>query len=117
MKTLSIVLMLVALGLVAASPAAAQLRIGIGIQVAVPLLPLPPEYYREAMVAPPFRGAVLVRGHWSWDNYAGRYIWISARWVARGAQPVYVQVKPRHIPSGVAKGWWKKHGRVYAGLY
>jgi hypothetical protein len=117
MRTLSTVLVLVALGLVAASPAAAQPRIGVGIHITVPLPPLPRESYREEMVAPPFRGAVLVRGHWSWDEYAGRYIWISAHWVTRGAQPVYVQVKPRHIPNGVAKGWWKKHGRLYAGPY
>ena len=113
MKTRIAVLALAiaALGLVGASHSDAQVRIGIGIAFNVPPPPPAPRY--EVMVVAPFRDAVWVGGYWSWNDYAGRYVWISGHWVSRYPQPVYRDVKVRHVPHGVAKGWWKNHGYEY----
>ena len=104
---LAFALALVTLGFVMSSQAEAQIR--IGIQVLVP----PPPVHREIVVPPPCTDAVWVRGYWSWNDYSGRYVWIAGHWEERHPQPVYYEREPklRHVPNGVAKGWWKKHGR------
>jgi len=109
MKTGFVVFSLVALGLILASPAAAQVRIGVGIHVSAPLH----RHYAENLAVPPYPGAVWVRGHWAWNRYLGRSIWISGHWVDVRPRPLFREPEFRHVPHGVAKGWWKKHGRAY----
>jgi len=99
-RIVALALAVATLASIGTSRSDAQVRIGIQFNV-----PPPPRY--EIAVEAPFRDAVWVRGCWSWDDYVGRYVWISGHWVA---QPVYREVRFRHVPNGVAKGWWKKHG-------
>jgi hypothetical protein len=109
MKTGFVVLILAALGLVLASPATAQVRIGVGINVSAPLH----RHHAEYLAVPPYPGAVWVRGHWSWNAYLGRSIWIAGHWVKVHPRPLFREPKFRAAPHGVAKGWWKKHGSAY----
>ncbi len=116
MKTRLFVLALGVGALAAFVTPRAESQVRVGIHFVVPLPPV----HREAVPPSPFRDAVWVRGYWSWDDYAGRYIWIAGHWEAPPPPPVYCApaVKYRHVPNGVAKGWWKKHGgEVYSRDY
>jgi hypothetical protein len=97
--------LIVALCLIEASPAASQVR--IGFQLGSP----PPPPYTEVVVVPPFSGAVWIGGQWIWDEYDGRYTWTEGHWVGKHPPQVWRGKAWKHIPNGVAKGWWKKHGR------
>jgi hypothetical protein len=91
--------------------AEAQVRIGLAVQFNAP--PPSPRWEADLGVDGPAPDAVWVRGHWSWDGYAGRYVWISGHRVGRHLHPGYHERKLRHIPHGVARGWWKKQGRTW----
>lgn len=99
------------LGLAAAR---SQVRVSFGIHVDVPP---PPNGYVEVMAEPPYPDAVWVRGCWSWNRYEQQNIWIPGHWAARHYGPVYREREFRHVPHGVAKGWWKKHGGGWKGEY
>ncbi len=92
------------LGLTTAS---AQVRFGFGIHVGTPV---PPVGYTEVIVGPPYPDAVWVRGCWSWNGYEQRRIWVPGHWASRHYGPVYRERFYRHVPHGVARGWWRKHG-------
>ena len=58
-----------------ASPA--QVRFGIGVDVAVPVGEAPPPPYTEVMTAAPGPGYVWIAGHWGWHH---RWIWMRGHW-------------------------------------
>jgi hypothetical protein len=90
-----------ALLLLGVTPAKSQVRIGVHIGI-----PIPADVV--VMNRAPYPDAVLVPGHWVWDEYAGENVWVEGRWIASIHAPVWRE--RAHIPHGVAKGWWKKHG-------
>ncbi len=92
------------LGLTSAS---SQVRFGFGIHIGAPP---PPVGYTEVIVERPYPGAVWVRGCWSWNGYEHRRIWIPGHWASRHYGPIYRERAYRHVPHGVARGWWRKHG-------
>ncbi len=91
----------------------AQVRIGFGVHINVP----PPRGGYEVVVEPPYPDAVWVRGCWSWNDYDRRNVWVPGHWVARYHSPLYRERVYRHVPHGVAKGWWRKHGGEGRGHY
>lgn len=93
----------VALLLLGVTPAKSQVRIGVHIGI-----PIPADVV--VMSRTPYPGAVWVPGHWVWDEYAGENAWVEGRWIATNSPPVFRERKLRHIPHGLAKGWWRKHG-------
>ena len=96
--------------LIAASSALSQVSIGIGVQIGPP----PPPRY-ERMGPAPYHQAVWIRGHWMWDDYAGRYVWTRGYWAP--ARPAYVWMDggwhqgPRGW--GWREGYWKHRGNGY----
>lgn len=87
--------------------APAQVRFGLGIQVNVPP---PPGGFEDVVVYPSYPGAVWVRGCWTWNSYERRNVWIPGHWMTRYHSPVYRERAYTHVPHGVARGWWRKHG-------
>ncbi len=96
------------LGLLLATAGNAQVRVGFGIEIGVPI-----PVHVDLMVTPPFAGAVWVKGYWVWDEFAGRNVWVRGHWVRERHPVLYHGKMVRHVPNGVAKGWWKKHGRQF----
>lgn len=97
------------LGFLGTAEASGQVSIGLGVHVNIP--PLPP--HRNVFVARPSPHAVWIEGYWARNSYTGQHVWIAGHWTIRHPQPVYREHRLRHIPQGVAKGWWKKHRYDY----
>ncbi len=97
---------LLVLGLTTAS---AQVRFGFGIHIGTP----PPPVGYDVVVAAPYPDAMWVRGCWSWNYYEHRRIWVSGHWAPRHYGPVYRERAYRHVPHGVARGWWRNHDREW----
>ncbi len=106
MKLRLIALALPLLSLVAASPAASQVSMEIGVRFGPP----PPRY--EVMYDAPFGNAVWVRGHWGWSGYEGRYVWIPGRWIARRPAYTWVDGGWHRGPRGWYwnEGGWRHNG-------
>jgi|GEM_PF-655514 len=43
-------------------------------------LPPPPPPEETVIAAPPYPGAVWVRGHWQWRRWHHRYVWAPGHW-------------------------------------
>src|SRR5579864_625663 len=65
----------------APTPAAAQMGIGVSVQIAPPELPV---YDQPAM---PGEGYMWTPGYWSWDQSDG-YYWVPGTWVLQPAAEV-----------------------------
>jgi hypothetical protein len=100
-RVVFVVTALAALLLLGNEPATSQVRVGVHIGIPMPAGVV-------VMHRAPYPGAVWVPGHWAWDEYSGRDIWIVGRWIASAPFPVWRERV--HFPHGVAKGWWRKHG-------
>jgi hypothetical protein len=105
MKTRIVLLVaaIAALLLLENESATSQARVGVHIGI-----PLPAGVV--VMNRAPYPGAVWVPGHWVGDQYAGENVWVEGGWIASNPTPVWREREFRHIPHGVAKGWWRKHG-------
>ncbi len=93
-------------------PAAAQLAIGISVQIAPPMLPV---YVQPPM---PDLGYIWTPGFWSWANPVG-YYWVPGTWV----QPPIVGVlwTPPYWGwsnggYGFHEGYWGPHVGFYGGI-
>ena len=107
MKTHHVVLIAVVAVLVAghAPSAAAQVNVGIGIQIG------PPPVREEVMAPRPAYAAEWVRGYWRWDPQVRQHVWVPGRWMA--ARPGY-----RWVDGGWRhgrRGWIWTEGRWRAG--
>ncbi len=106
-------LVLGGLMLLGSASTTAQVRIGFGVHIGVPP---PPGGFVDLAVGPaPYPGAVWVRGCWTWNRYERRNVWIPGHWIARRYGPAYHERYYRHVPHGVARGWWRKHGGEWRG--
>ncbi|RPH35269.1 hypothetical protein EHM92_06470 [bacterium] len=101
LHVIAIVLALPLLSLVAAPPAASQVQMEFGMRFG------PPSPRYEVVTAPPFQHAVWIRGHWGWNDYAGRYVWIRGHWIAR--RPAYTWVDGGWHRG--PRGWYWNEGR------
>ena len=57
-----------------ATPAFAQIHIGLGISIG------PPHPPRERIVVRPYRDAIWIAGYYQWHPRHHRYIWEPGRW-------------------------------------
>ena len=86
-----------------------QVRIGVGIRIG------PPALRREVVYAAPFDHAVWMSGHWRWDDYNGRYVWIRGRWMREEPESAWVEGSWEHAPSGWfwhEGSWQRRHERA-----
>ncbi len=85
-------------GTVCALPAAAQVSVGIGINVAPPA----PRFER---MPPPRRGYVWAPGYWQWNPGWHRHVWVAGRWMR--VHPGY-RYRPARWVRG-PRGHWHFH--------
>src|SRR6185437_4007445 len=64
-----------ATALLAPAPAAAQVSLGVSINIAPPLLPV---YVQPPLPAP---GYIWTPGYWAWDPVGADYYWVPGAWV------------------------------------
>ncbi len=57
-----------------ATPAVAQIHVGLGIRIG------PPAPQKEVVVARPYRGAVWVPGYYKWAPRHHEYVWVRGHW-------------------------------------
>ena len=80
-----------------ATPASAQIHIGVGINVGPP-----PPQREEVVVRPPRPGVVWIAGYYKWHPRRHRYTWVPGRWE-----------RPPHPHSvWVAGRWEKRNGEL-----
>ena len=93
--------------LLGVAPAMSQVTVGFGIRFG------PPHPRHEVVVAAPFEDAVWISGHWAWDEYAGRYVWIGGSWVPARPYQMWVNGSWHHGPRGWAwrEGYWGHRDR------
>lgn len=105
-RRIGFALVVIGLGILVTAAASAQVSVSFGIHTGFRT----PAVHSEVIIADGTPTAVWIGGHWVWSDYAGRNVWIAGHWVIPHSEPVYREHRVRHIPRGVAKGWWKKHG-------
>ena len=104
--TIAVALALPLLSLLASSSAASQVSMEFGVRFGPP----PPRY--EVVYDAPFKHAVWARGHWGWNGYEGRYVWIPGRWIARRPAYSWVDGGWQRGPRGWywSEGGWRHNG-------
>ncbi len=90
-----------------ATPAFAQVHVGIGISIG------PPPPREEVIVARPYPEAVWIPGYYRWDGRHRDYVWVEGRW-GRPPHPhdewVPGRWEKRHDEWVYYRGRWKDHG-------
>jgi len=76
MKTLFSIAFVAAI-FVFATPATAQLHIGVGIRIGPP--PAPKE--EVVVTRPPHRGWVWIPGNYEWRSRHHKYVWVKGHWI------------------------------------
>jgi len=92
--------------LAVATPAKAQLHIGIGINFG------PPQPIVEVIPARPYPDAVWIAGYYSWHPHRHRYVWRRGYWThAPHAHAVWTpgRWEHRHNEWVYYEGGWKKN--------
>lgn len=99
--------------LAVATPAAAQLSVGISVNFGPPALPI---YAQPAIPGPDY---IWTPGYWAWDNVFGDYFWVPGAWV-RAPQPGLLWTPAWWGWSNGAylfhAGYWGPHVGFYGGI-
>jgi hypothetical protein len=90
------------LGCATAPPAAADVRVGIGVRIAPPAP-------RVVVVPGPRRGYVWAPGYWRWNGR--QHIWVDGRWLRERRGRIWIADRWEQRDGGwrYAPGHWERH--------
>ena len=96
-----------------ATPALAQISIGISVRIAPPPLPV---YAQPPLPGPDY---IWTPGYWAWDDYVDAYFWVPGTWV-RAPRPGLLWTPPWWGWSDglflFHTGYWGPHVGFYGGV-